>query len=106
MGRFFANELFQNVAHCGEKDSAGTSKTRTPQILADAAYVMLNQPSKEYTGHFAIDENILRYQGVSNFNPYKSDPACKDADLTMDFFLPENPFEGTPPPKQVLQAKL
>ena len=87
----------------------GLSKNRTPDILADAAKCILLQPASEYTGNFVIDEVILRYQGVTDFSRYRVDPNCKDSDLQLDFFLPENPFENAVvPPLQVLKfnAKL
>ena len=36
---------------------------RTPEIMADAAYVMLTRDSKNFTGNFSIDEDILREEG-------------------------------------------
>jgi citronellol/citronellal dehydrogenase len=43
--------------------------SRTPEIVADAAYVMLNQPAKDYTGRFDLDEDVLRHAGVTDFEP-------------------------------------
>ncbi len=60
-------------------------------------------------GNFAIDEIVLRFQGITNFEQYKVDPKCPDNELTMDFFLPENPYHNALPlPKIVLfnKAKL
>jgi citronellol/citronellal dehydrogenase len=75
-------------------DKSGMAKNRKATIMADAAYAILNQPSVEYTGNFAIDEVVLRFQGVTNFDRYKVDPACPDDQITMDFFLPENPYHN------------
>ena len=43
---------------------------RKPEIMSDAAHVILTKPSKEYTGHFAIDEEVLREVGVTDFEQY------------------------------------
>jgi len=38
-------------------------KSRTPEIMADAAYAILNRPSRECSGNFFIDEEVLRAEG-------------------------------------------
>jgi citronellol/citronellal dehydrogenase len=60
--------------------------SRTPEIVADAAYVMLNQLAKDYTGRFDLDEDVLRHAGVTDFEPYRVDPTVP---LMPDFFVPE-----------------
>ncbi|KAK5673495.1 hypothetical protein BDV3_005683 [Batrachochytrium dendrobatidis] len=87
-------------------DPSKLSKSRATDIVSDAAYVVLNQPSTLFTGHFVIDEVILRHQGVTDFSKYKIDPNCLEKDLTPDFFLPPQPYNMPPPPLQVLKAKL
>ncbi|HXU72742.1 MAG TPA: NAD(P)-dependent oxidoreductase [Polyangia bacterium] len=57
---------------------------RTPEIMADAAYAILTKPSREFTGNFCIDEEILKKEGVTDFAKYQSVPG---ADLIPDFFL-------------------
>jgi hypothetical protein len=46
------------------------SRCRTPNIMSDAAYVMLTQDSRSLSGHFALDEDILRRFGVTDFEQY------------------------------------
>ncbi len=58
--------------------------SRTPDIMADAAYAILTKPSRSFTGHFAIDEDVLREAGVEDFAKYQVDPS---ADLWPDYFL-------------------
>ncbi|HWE27719.1 MAG TPA: NAD(P)-dependent oxidoreductase [Polyangia bacterium] len=58
--------------------------SRTPEIMADAAYAILTKPSREFTGNFCIDEEILKKEGVTDFSKYASVPG---ADLIPDFFL-------------------
>jgi citronellol/citronellal dehydrogenase len=60
------------------------TRARSPEIVADAAHVILTSPSREYTGHFAIDEDVLRSAGVSDFSAYANVP---DDQLLPDLFL-------------------
>jgi citronellol/citronellal dehydrogenase len=59
-------------------------RSRTPQIIADAAHAILISPSRACTGNFFIDEEVLRERGVTDFSKYRKDP---DAELIGDFFL-------------------
>lgn len=61
------------------------NKCRKPEIMADAAHVILTKPSSEVTGQFFIDDTILAETGTSNFDQYRVDPT---ADLIPDFFVP------------------
>ncbi|KAM8827990.1 hydroxysteroid dehydrogenase-like protein 2 isoform 1-T2 [Spinachia spinachia] len=66
----------------------GISKQcRTSDIMADAAYAVLSQP-KDFTGHFLIDEDVLKEQGVRDFEQYAVQPGHP---LLADFFLDEAP---------------
>lgn len=49
--------------------------SRYPQILADAAYWIINQPANETTGQFFIDEEVLRKTGMTDFSDYAVDPS-------------------------------
>jgi len=62
-----------------------TAACRTPEILADAAYVILNRPSKETTGNFFVDDEVLASVGVSDLEKYSVVPGTKD--FLLDFFL-------------------
>jgi citronellol/citronellal dehydrogenase len=57
---------------------------RTPEIMADAAYAILTGSSREQTGQFFIDEDVLRSRGVKDFSRYAVKPG---ADLMPDFFV-------------------
>ena len=57
---------------------------RRPQIMADAAHAILTSTSRENTGNFYVDENVLRQHGVTDFAAYAMTP---DAELLPDFFL-------------------
>jgi citronellol/citronellal dehydrogenase len=63
---------------------AAMARCRTPDIMSDAAYVILTKPSREFTGNFCIDEDVLRASGKTSFAEYANAP---DADLIPDFFV-------------------
>jgi citronellol/citronellal dehydrogenase len=70
-----------------------TAMSRTPEIMADAAHLVLTQPSREMTGHFLIDDTVLFEKGgVKDFDRYRVD-ATKP--LVQDFFVPD---DCHPPP--------
>ena len=62
--------------------------SRTPAIMADAAYVLLNQDAREFTGQFVIDEFILKDTGTTDFKQYNQ-PGY-DGPLAADFFIPSD----------------
>jgi citronellol/citronellal dehydrogenase len=62
-----------------------TAACRTPEILADAAYVILNRPSKETTGNFFVDDEVLASVGVTELDKYSVVPGTQD--FLLDFFL-------------------
>jgi citronellol/citronellal dehydrogenase len=59
---------------------------RTPGIVADAAHVILTRDSRSFTGHFVVDEDILRETGVTDFSKYRL-PGVREEDLLPDFFV-------------------
>ncbi|WP_112663223.1 SDR family oxidoreductase [Microvirga flavescens] len=65
--------------------------SRTPEILADAAYAVFAKPSRAFTGHFLIDDTFLAGEGVTDFERYRVDPSVP---LMPDFFVPD---DSTPP---------
>lgn len=60
-------------------------RCRTPEIVADAAHVILTKESRSFTGHFCIDEEILRSAGVVDFSKYRHD-GVREEDLLPDLF--------------------
>jgi len=69
-------------------------RSRKPDILADAAWLILQKPSRAFTGHFLIDDTFLAAEGVTDFEPYRVDPSVP---LQPDFFVPDD----IPPPRGV-----
>ncbi|WP_045835569.1 NAD(P)-dependent oxidoreductase [Hyphomicrobium sp. 99] len=67
--------------------------SRTPDIVADAAYLIFSQPAKTFSGHFLIDDTFLsEVGGVGDFENYRVDNSMP---LAPDFFVPA---ESKPPP--------
>ena len=60
-------------------------RARTPEIIADAAYMIFSKPAREFTGHFLIDDNFLAENGIRDFDRYRVDPTQQ---LALDFFVP------------------
>ncbi|MDJ0836661.1 MAG: NAD(P)-dependent oxidoreductase [Acidobacteriota bacterium] len=63
------------------------SKGRTVEIMADAAYAVLNRDGKTCSGNFFIDDEVLTEEGVFDFERYKVTPGTADEDLAPDFFI-------------------
>ena len=61
--------------------------SRSPEIMADAAYIILTKDSKEFTGNFCIDDNLLADNGVTDFSQYADVPF---SELAPDFFVPDD----------------
>jgi citronellol/citronellal dehydrogenase len=72
-------------------------RSRTPEILSDAAYAIFNKP-KSFTGNFLIDDTFLAGEGVADFDRYRADPSQP---LQVDFFVPDD----IPPPPGVSLEK-
>lgn len=58
--------------------------SRTPDILADAAYAILSRPSGECTGNLFIDEQVLAQEGITDLEKYSVVPG---AQLYTDLFV-------------------
>jgi citronellol/citronellal dehydrogenase len=61
-----------------------TDASRSPEIMADAAHAIFLKPSHAVTGHFFLDEEVLRSEGVTNFDPYAVNPSLP---LVADYFV-------------------
>ena len=89
------------IATAAVKNILGGDETvkvsRTPEIMADAAYVILTKDSKEFTGNFCIDDNLLADNGVKDFSKYAEVPF---AQLAPDFFVPDD----IPPPQAAIDS--
>ena len=79
------------IATAAVKNLLGGDKmvqgSRTPDILADAAHMILTKPAREFTGNFCLDDTLLAENGVTDFDQYRVDPSV---DLFPDFFVPDD----------------
>ncbi len=88
--RIAANALWPKttIATAAVKNLLGgdflMQRSRTVEIVADAACYILQKPSFETTGNFFIDEDVLKKEGVTDFSKYAVNP---DHKLMNDLFL-------------------
>lgn len=59
--------------------------SRTPQIVADAAWYILQQPSDKCTGNFFIDEEVLQSHGITDLSGYAHVPG--NTNFYPDLFI-------------------
>ena len=59
-------------------------QSRKPEIMADAAHAIFNRPARNYTGRFVIDDDVLREEGVTDFDLYAH---CPGVPLHPDIFV-------------------
>ena len=60
-------------------------RSRRPEIVADAAHAILTRPSREATGNFYIDDEVLAEEGVEDLSEYSY--AEGEGELALDLFL-------------------
>jgi len=88
--RIAANALWPRttIATAAVKNLLGgeflIQRSRTPEIVADAAFYILQKASDECTGNFFIDEDVLKGEGITNLEKYAVNPEQK---LVTDLFL-------------------
>lgn len=75
-----------NILASTMKDQ-GVSKCRTPAIMGDAAYIILTQNSKKFTGNMCVDDSTIIKSGKTDLSEYLATP---DATPFPDFFVNEN----------------
>jgi citronellol/citronellal dehydrogenase len=59
-------------------------RSRTPEIMADAAYAIFTRDARQYTGNFVLDEDVLREGGMTDFEQYRYD---RSESLETDIFV-------------------
>jgi len=60
--------------------------SRSPDILAEAAYRIFHKP-RTFSGNFLIDDTFLAGEGIADFDQYRVDPTQP---LQVDFFVPDS----------------
>ena len=59
------------------------ARSRTPEIMADAAHAVLARAPAEQTGQTLIDDEVLAKAGITDLSPYQA----ADAELALDLFV-------------------
>ncbi|XP_070563770.1 hydroxysteroid dehydrogenase-like protein 2 [Ptychodera flava] len=68
-----------------------SKQCRKTDIMADAAYVIFTKDSRNFTGNFCIDDEVLKDVGVTDFEKYSVVPGHP---LLPDFFVEGETPEG------------
>jgi citronellol/citronellal dehydrogenase len=61
-----------------------TENCRTPEVVADAAHAVLRRPSRQCTGNFFLDDEVLAAEGITDLSGYAVSPG---APLIPDLFV-------------------
>lgn len=91
-GRVAANTLWprtaiDTAAMTEFKAHLDTGRLRSPEIMADAAHLILTSDAKTVTGNFFVDDEVLAAHGVTDLSRYNP-PGVADIDVTPDLFVP------------------
>jgi citronellol/citronellal dehydrogenase len=91
-GRVAANTLWprtaiDTAAMAEFKSHLDIGSLRSPEIMADAAYLILTSDAKILTGNFFVDDEVLAAHGVVDLSRYNP-PGVADIDITPDLFVP------------------
>jgi citronellol/citronellal dehydrogenase len=91
-GRVAANTLWprtaiDTAAMAEFKSHLDIGWLRSPDIVADAAYLILTSDAKTVTGNFFVDDEVLAAHGILDLSRYNP-PGVADIDLTPDLFVP------------------
>ena len=74
-------------------DKASLAFCRSPEIMADAAAVILARNARDFTGQFCIDDVLLAETGMTDFSGHRIDSGQV---LWSDFFVPDDTPEIEP----------
>ncbi|HET9645118.1 MAG TPA: NAD(P)-dependent oxidoreductase [Burkholderiaceae bacterium] len=61
------------------------NRCRKPEILSDAAYLILTSDARTTTGNFFIDDELLARHGITDLDKYSVVPGTKE--FVPDFFV-------------------
>ena len=65
---------------------AAMARSRRPEIMGDAAYAIFCRPSRECSGNFFIDDEVLAEAGTTDLSGYRYGDAAEE-DLAVDLFI-------------------
>lgn len=64
--------------------NAAMRRSRSPEIMADAAYAVVTRDARECTGNFFIDDEVLAAEGVTDLSRYGPPVADLEGDIFLD----------------------
>jgi len=73
--KFFPKAILTAAMEMLAGAGEAAAMSRKPEIMADAAYVILTKENGSYTGNFAVDDDILAAAGIKDFDTYLVDPS-------------------------------
>lgn len=73
---------------------AAIRRCRRAEFVAEAARAILVRDSRQFTGNFLLDEEVLREEGLTDFDPYA---VCPGEPLAADFFVSAESVVDWPP---------
>jgi hypothetical protein len=91
-GKVAANTLWprtaiDTAAMAEFKSHLNIGSLRSPEIMADAAHLILTSDARTVTGNFFVDDEVLATHGVLDLTRYNA-PGVGDLDITPDLFVP------------------
>lgn len=63
-----------------------SKQCRKAEIMSDAAHVILTKPSRDFSGNFCIDDEVLESIGITDLSKYRHDGVSEE-ELLPDFFV-------------------
>lgn len=60
--------------------------SRKPEIMSDAAYIILTSDSRKTTGNFYLDDEVLASEGETKMEKYNCVKGARNEDLAADYF--------------------
>jgi citronellol/citronellal dehydrogenase len=63
------------------------ARSRTVDIMSDAAHIILTRDSRDFTGNFYVDDEVLAAEGITDLKHYQVDTALELSELAPDFFV-------------------
>ncbi|MBT5004848.1 MAG: SDR family oxidoreductase, partial [Porticoccaceae bacterium] len=63
------------------------ARSRTVNIMSDAAHIILTRDSRDFTGNFYVDDEVLAAEGITDLKHYQVDTALELSELAPDFFV-------------------
>mmetsp|Transcript_179 Transcript_179/g.549 ORF Transcript_179/g.549 Transcript_179/m.549 type:complete len:775 (+) Transcript_179:200-2524(+) len=81
--------------HQAEEDERFPARRmRRPEVLGDAAYLMVTRDGSQFRRHFVTDEAVLAAHGVKDLSPYMCDHGADESELAPASFVERQSHYG------------